>query len=110
MTADCASNTAVMPGHDPGIHHLCKTLDRRVKPGDDSRVRRASPPLPCRRAGHHVRLRRRRVALIGDAERLDHRPPALDIARNARGELRAVERAGELAFLDRKSTRLNSSH
>src|SRR5438128_12563073 len=26
----------VMPGLDPGIHLLAKTMDRRVKPGDDS--------------------------------------------------------------------------
>jgi hypothetical protein len=30
--------TAVMPGLDPGIHHLTKKMDCRVKPGNDDGV------------------------------------------------------------------------
>jgi hypothetical protein len=27
-----------MPGLDPGIHHLAKKMDRRIKSGDDDRA------------------------------------------------------------------------
>jgi hypothetical protein len=32
--------SVVMPGLDPGIHLLAKTMDRRIKSGDDSEANR----------------------------------------------------------------------